>query len=378
MPGHAMPYRTPMQSRSADAIVYESGDFPACLELALKSADHVGFAARRKQARAEGRLLGFGIGAGIKGTGRGPFESAIVRVGRSGAVSIYTGAMAMGQGLKTILSQIAADQLGVKPSDITVVSGDTATIQLGLGGFASRQTVTAGNSVHLAALAVRDKALKTAALMLDVPLTSLDIRDGIVFATGKNLSLSLRDIADTLAGAPGYRFPSGVGPGLDAAVNFETSALTYGIGVHAVELEVDPATGGVKLLNYVVVNDCGRVINPMTAEGQIHGGAVHGIGNALFEWMGYDENAQPSTTNFADYLLPSAPEIPLIGVHLAEYPSTKNPLGVKGIGESGTVPAAPAIISGIEDALSEYGVRIDETPVSPAKVFELIRKKTAA
>ena len=133
---------------------------------------------------------------------------------------------------------------------------------------------------------------------------SLDIRDGIVIETGKNLSISLRDIADTLAGAPGYKMPAGLAPGLDAAVNFETSALTYGIGAHAVELEVDPPTGGVTLLNYVVVNDCGRVINPMTAEGQIHGGAVHGIGNALFEWMGYDANAQPLTTNFADYLLP--------------------------------------------------------------------------
>jgi carbon-monoxide dehydrogenase large subunit len=161
----------------------------------------------------------------------------------------------------------------------------------------------------------------------------------------------------------------------DAAVNFETSALTYGIGVHAVELEVDPATGGVTLLNYVVVNDCGRVINPMTAEGQIHGGAVHGIGNSLFEHMAYDANAQPLTTNFADYLLPAAPEVPPMDVHLAEYPSPKNPLGVKGIGESGTVPAAPAIISGIEDALSEYGVRIEETPVSPARIFELMRRK---
>ena len=124
-------------------------------------------------------------------------------------------------------------------------------------------------------------------------------------------------------------------------MNFETSALTYGIGVHAVELEVDPLTGGIRLLNYVVVNDCGCIINPMTAEGQIHGGAVHGIGNALFEWMGFDANAQPLTTNFADYLLPAAPEIPL-GVRSGRYPSTKNPLGVKGIGESGTVPAAAA------------------------------------
>ena len=299
--------------------------FPRACDLALQSADHAGFAARRKKAREAGRLLGFGIGAGIKGTGRGPFESAIVRVGRSGRVSIYTGAMAMGQGLKTILAQIAADQLGVRPEDITVVSGDTSTIQLGLGGFASRQTVTAGNSVHLAAKAVREKAISTAALMLDVPATSLDIRDGIVVATGKNLSLSLRDIADTLAGAPGYKFPAGLAPGLDAAVNFETSALTYGLGVHAVELEVDPATGGVTLLNYVVVNDCGRVINPMTAEGQIHGGAVHGIGNAMFEHMAYDANAQPLTTNFADYLLPAAPEIPPMDVHSGRVSEHQEP-----------------------------------------------------
>jgi aerobic carbon-monoxide dehydrogenase large subunit len=156
-------------------------------------------------------------------------------------------------------------------------------------------------------------------------------------------------------------------------VNFETQSLTYGVGVHAVELEVDPLTGGVTLLNYVVVNDCGRVINPMTAEGQIHGGAVHGIGNALFEWMGFDGDAQPMTTSFADYLLPAAPEIPPIGVRLVAYPSTKNPLGVKGVGESGTVPVAAAIISGIEDALSDYDVRIDEIPITPARLCQLIQ-----
>jgi len=169
VPAAAIPYQTPMHARSTSAIIYESGDFPACLDLALKSADYAGFPARRNKARAEGRLLGFGISTGLKGSGRGPFESAIVRVGRSGKVSIYTGAMAMGQGLKTILAQIAADQVGVRPEDITVVSGDTATIQLGLGGFASRQTVTAGNSVHLAAKAVREKAIAAAALMLEVP-----------------------------------------------------------------------------------------------------------------------------------------------------------------------------------------------------------------
>jgi len=373
VPSNAIPYTTPMQARSTSAIVYDSGDFPACLELALSGAGHAGFATRKAKARAQGRLLGFGVSTGLKGTGRGPFESAIVRIGRSGRVSVYTGAMAMGQGLKTILAQIAADQIGVRPEDITVISGDTATIQLGLGGFASRQTVTAGNSVHLAARAVRDKAITAAALMLDVPKESLDIRDGIVFETGRNLSISLRDIADTLAGAPGYKIPSGLAPGLESAVNFETSALTYGIGAHAVELEVDPDTGGITLLNYVVVNDCGRVINPMTAEGQIHGGVVHGIGNALFEWMGYDDSGQPLTANFADYLLPSAPEIPRIDVRLAEYPSTKNPLGVKGIGESGTVPAAAAVVSAIEDALRDYGVRICEAPISPPRLLALMQ-----
>ena len=372
VPASAVPYSTPMQARSTSAIVYESGDFAACLNLALTSADAAGFAGRRQKARADGRLLGFGVAMGLKGTGRGPFESAIVRVGRSGRASVITGAAAMGQGLKTVMAQIAADQIGIRPEDIAVISGDTSVIQLGLGGFASRQTVTAGNSVHLAARAVREKAIAAAALILGVAEEDLDIRDGVVIERGKNLSISLREIADTLAGAPGYKIPSGLAPGLEFAVNFETTALTYGIGAHAVELEVDPLTGGVTLLRYVVVNDCGRVINPMTAEGQIHGGTVHGIGNALFEWMGFDGDAQPVTTSLADYLLPAAPEIPPIGVRLVAYPSTKNPLGVKGVGESGTVPAAAAIISGIEDALCDYGVWIDEIPISPARLFALI------
>jgi carbon-monoxide dehydrogenase large subunit len=373
VPSSAMPYQTPMTARSSSTITYESGDFPACLDLALEIADYRGFQARRAAARAQGRHIGFGLSAGLKGSGRGPFESAIVRVGRSGKVSVYTGAMAMGQGLKTVLAQIAADELGVRPEDITVVCGNTSTIQLGLGGFASRQTVTAGSSTHIAARAVREKAIAAAAVLLDAHPDDLDIVDGMIGEPGKNRSISLREVADSLAGAPGYKMPAGLAPGLESAVNFETASLTYGIGVHAVELEVDPTTGEVKLLSYVVVNDCGRAINPMTAEGQIHGGLVHGIGNALFEWMGYDDDAQPITMTLAEYLLPTAPEIPSIDVRLVEYPSTKNPLGVKGIGESGTVPAAAAIMSGIEDALRDYGVRIDEAPIGPARLLHLIR-----
>jgi carbon-monoxide dehydrogenase large subunit len=373
VPASAIPYETPMTARSKSKIVYDSGDFPACLALALQKADYEGFEARREKARLSGKWLGFGISTGIKGSGRGPFESATVRIGRSGRVSVYTGAMAMGQSLKTALAQITADQLGIEPKDITVICGDTSTIQLGLGGFASRQTVTAGNSTHLAAKEVRAKVIAAAANLLDVPSEKLEIQDGRVGEPGKNRSISLGEIADSLAGAPGYKMASGLPPGLDAAVNFETSALTYGMGAHAVELEVDPRIGSVKLLNYVVVNDCGTVINPQTVEGQIHGGLVHGIGNSLFEWMGYDDNAQPFTMTLAEYLMPTAPEIPHIDVNIVEYPSSKNPLGVKGVGESGTVPAAGAIVSGIEDALREYGIVIEEIPISPAKIFELVK-----
>jgi carbon-monoxide dehydrogenase large subunit len=377
VPADAMPYLTPMRTRSDSNIIYDSGDFPACLELALRKADYANFPARREQARRDGKLLGFGLSTGMKGTGRGPFESAVVRVGRSGRVSVYTGAVAMGQGLKTMLAQVAAGQMGVRPQDVTVVAGDTSTVQLGLGGFASRQTVTAGSSTYLAAKAVREKTIAAAAALLDVPAGELDIEDGMVVQTGKNLSISLREVADSLAGAPGYKIAGGLPPGLEAAVNFETSALTYGLGVHAVELTVDPDTGSVTLLNYVVVNDCGKAINPQIVEGQIHGGVVHGIGNALFEWMGYDNNAQPFTMTLAEYLLPTAPEIPPMDVELVEYPSTENPLGVKGIGEAGTVPAAAAIVSGIEDALSDYGITIREIPISPARLFELLKASSA-
>jgi aerobic carbon-monoxide dehydrogenase large subunit len=283
----------------------------------------------------------------------------------------------MGQGLKTVLAQIAADELGVSPEDINVICGDTSTIQLGLGGFASRQTVTAGNSVHLAARAVREKAIAVAAKLLETKPERLHIHDGMIGEPGRNLTLSLADIANTLAGAPGYAMPENTSPGLEAAENFQTSSLTYGLGVHAVELEVDIRTGGVTLLNYVAVNDGGRIVNPITAEGQIHGGVVHGIGNALFEWMGYDADAQPLTVTLADYLLPTARDVSKIDVHLVEYPSPKNPLGVKGLGESGTVPAAAAVISGVEDALREFDVRIAQAPISPAQICDLIRRGRA-
>src|SRR6516162_403252 len=373
VPADRIPYATPLKTRAGSSINLESGDFQSCLRMALDAIDYAGFATRQTRARDEGRYVGVGIGNGLKGTGRGPFESGIVRIGRSGQISVYTGAMPMGQGIKTALAQICAEQFGVSPHEIAVIAGDTAIIPYGQGGFASRQTVTAGSAVHLAARKVREKALEVAAHLLEVNVGDLELRDGrIEIAGAPGSGLTLREVAEAVSGVPGYAMPGQFEPGLESMQSFLPSALTYGGGCHAVEVEVDIETCGVRILRYVVVNDCGRIINPMIAEGQVVGGAAHGIGNALYEWMGYDDAAQPLTTTFADYLIPSATEVPKIEVTFAEFPSPLNPLGVKGVGESGCVPAAGAIVSAIENALAPFGVRISEYPVTPARLYALL------
>lgn len=365
IPGDAMPYRTPMASRSGAAIIYDSGDFPAIFSQALEAIDYVGFEARRAAAAAEGRRLGIGIGCGIKGTGRGPYESATVRVGRSGQVTVHTGAMQMGQGVKTALAQVCAEQLGLEASDIKVVCGDTATIPMGFGGFASRQTVVAGSSVFRAATDVRQQILVAAAAFLETDIDLVTLNGGFAACPGTNRRIPLRDLAEIATGSPGYALPPGVRPGLEATVNYMPDGLTYGMGAHAVEVEVDTGTGLVTLLRYVVVNDCGRAINPKLVIGQLHGGIVHGIGNALFEFMGFDAQAQPTTTTFADYLLPTAPEIPRIDAIIAEYPTDTNPLGVKGVGEAGCLPVAAVIMSAIEQAAGLRHGALCSIPLAP-------------
>jgi carbon-monoxide dehydrogenase large subunit len=373
VPADRMPYVTPLKTRAGTPIVLDSGDFPRCLDMALAAVDYAGFAERRRCAREQGRYLGIGVGNGVKGSGRGPFESGIVRIGRSGRISVYTGAMPMGQGIKTALAQICAEQFGVAAASVTVVAGDTAVIAHGQGGFASRQTVTAGSAVHLAARAVREKLLTVAAHLLETGVDDLELRDGRVEVVGAPGSgLSFREVAEAVSGVPGYSLPGTFEPGLESLQNFLPRALTYGMGCHAVEVEVDVETGGVRILRYVVVNDSGRLINPMIVEGQLVGGTAHAIGNTLFEWMGYDDGAQPLTVTFADYLLASATEVPNIDVRFLESPSPLNPLGVKGVGESGCVPAVGAIVAAIEDALAPFGVAISEYPVTPARLFALI------
>jgi carbon-monoxide dehydrogenase large subunit len=261
----------------------------------------------------------------------------------------------------------------VRAEDVTVTSGDTAAAALGLGGFASRQTVTAGSSVHIAAQTVAAKARKLASHLLEAAEEDLEIADGEVRVVGApQLSVKLGELARILKGAPGYGFPPGMDPGLHADATFRVDKLAYSNACHVVEVEVDLETGHVRIVRYVAIQDAGRRVNPLIVEGQVHGGIAHGIGNGLFEWMGYDASGQPVTTTYADYLLPTATELPKFETLYKETPSPHNPLGVKGVGEVGVIPAAAAVISAIEDALAPFNVHIAQMPIAPHEIVELI------
>jgi aerobic carbon-monoxide dehydrogenase large subunit len=370
-----MPYEKPVKARSGVAITYDSGDYPASQAAALKAAGWDDFSRRKAAARVDGRYIGIGIANAVKGTGRGPFESGLVRIDSTGQISVYTGAAQMGQGLRTALAQICASEFGLEARDINVVAGDTATVPLGLGGFASRQLITAGSSVLLASRTVAAKAKTLASHLLEADEGDLQLSEGAVHVVGaKDMGVSLAELARILQGAPGYSFPPGMDPGLDATSNFRTDALAYANACHVVEVEVDIETGGITLLKYLALQDAGRLINPMIVDGQIKGGIVHGISNGIFERLAYDDNGQPLTTNLADYLLPTATELPMIETIYTESPSPLNPLGAKGVGEVGTVPAAAAVISAIEDALSDFKIRISEVPISPQYIVRRLEE----
>jgi carbon-monoxide dehydrogenase large subunit len=228
--------------------------------------------------------------------------------------------------------------------------------------------------VLLAAKTVADKAKKVASHVLEADERDLELADGEVRVVGApQLCVKLGEIARILQGAPGYGFPAGVDPGLEASIHHRTDALAYANGCHVAEVEVDIETGAVKIVRYIALQDSGILINPLMVDGQILGGVAHGIGNALYEWMGYDEAAQPVTTTYADYLMPGATEVPTVSTLYKQTPSPLNPLGVKGVGEAGTIPAAAAIVSAVEDALSPFKVRIGQYPLTPMKLVEMIK-----
>jgi carbon-monoxide dehydrogenase large subunit len=377
IPPEKMPYTKPLKARSGAPVTYDSGDYIASQEQVLEAAGWNDFRARQAEALRQGRYIGIGLAHAVKGTGRGPFESGTVRVNPSGQVSIFTGAAAMGQGIRTTLAQICAEELGLTADKISVVCGDTGLAPLGLGGFASRQLVTAGSTVLLASREVAKKAKKLASHMLEAAEEDLELVDGKVKVKGSDVGVTLGELARVLKGAPGYAFPPGLDPALESDVKWQTEALAYSNTSHVAEVEVDVDLASVKITRYIALQDVGVRVNPMIVEGQIRGGIAHGIGNALFEQMIYDETGQPLTTTFADYLLPTAPEVPNFETIYRETPSPLNPLGAKGVGEVGTIPVTAAIISAIEDALAPFEIRIAQTPLLPETLFNLIEDSRA-
>ena len=368
-----MPCTRPLKSRGGRKVVLDSGDYPGCMRAALEAAGWNGFPTRRDAAAARGLARGIGLANFVKGTGRGPFESASVAIDPSGAVSVASGAAAMGQGIETMLTDIVSEGLGCDRALVSVTAGDTAAVALGIGGFNSRQAVTAGSSAFNAARKVRDKALAIAARHLEAAEEDLEIAGGEVRVRGApDLSVALGRLAETVAGTPGVTFPDGVAPGLSAEENTVFDDMPFANGTAVAEIEIDRETGHATLARLVVAHDCGRIVNPTIVEGQIVGGAAHAVGNALYEWMGFDADAQPLTTTLADYLLPGSLDVPRIDTVHMESPSPLNPIGVKGVGECGTVPTAAAIAAAIEDALGLPGGTVSRTPLAPADIGKLV------
>ena len=366
VPAAAMPCKKDFVTRGGVPVVLDSGDYPACQAEALARAGWREFKERQSAARRAGRYIGIGLANFVEATGRGPYEQVRVRVTGSGLIEVATGAAAMGQSTKTMLAQIVAEQLGGAMERIVVKAGDSGQGTTGFGGFNSRQTVVAGASANLAAVKVREKTLLAASHLLEVDTGDLDIvGDRVVLKGAKDVSLSLAEIARTMAGAPGFVLPGNLPPGLEATENVVIDRMTYGNGTAVAEVEVDIKTAAVKVTRIVFVHDAGRLINPMIAEGQIVGGIAHGIGNALYEWMAYDEAAQPLTTTLADYLLVTAAEMPPLDLGHRATPTPLNALGVKGIGEAGVLPVPAAIVSAVEDALAPFGIRLSQFPIRP-------------
>ena len=363
-----MPYDVGLPNyRGSGNVIYDSGDYAAVLRRALEMADYERRAKDCLRARQEGRLLGLGVACYVELTGVGPFEGATVRVDTAGRITIFTGVPSQGQGLETTLAQIAAGELGVTPDDVSVIGGDTAGIGQGVGTFASRAAVVGGSAVALASREVRAKALRLAAQALgiaedDVQQHGLELAD----RAHPERRVGLGRLA-AIAGAA--TAAHGVSPGLEATHYFQPPDIAYSSGAHVALAEVDPDTMRVRLLGYWISHDCGRVINPMIVEGQIQGAVALGLGSALLEAIRYDETGQPLAGSYMDYAMPRSDDMPPLVIDHIETPSPLNPLGLKGVGESGTLPVAAVVASAVEDALAERGVVVGEMPLSYTRLL---------
>ena len=375
IPPDEFPYDNKLIYQDFTNLVYDSGDYEPSLDRALEMIGYDEFVNQiQPQARSEGRTVGIGIVAYVEGTGIGPYEGARVQVQQSGRVSVATGIGTQGQGHFTSYAQIVAEQLQVDIDKIDLVTGDTDQFHWGTGTFASRGAVVAGNAINEAAIDVRAKVLKAAGDELEVAEEDLELADGEVRVIGApSRSISLGELAAKANPLRGAVKP-GTEPGLEATNYFGPERGATSNGVHAMIVELDPETMMVEIQKFVVVHDCGRVINPMIVDGQIHGGVAQGIGNAFYEQLIFDENGQLLNGSFMDYLLPTALDVPNVSVGHEETLSPLNPLGTKGAGEAGAIPVGPLFAQALEDALQLDGLEILEIPLSPSLLWELVQE----
>jgi CO/xanthine dehydrogenase Mo-binding subunit len=372
IPPNAFPYDNEIIYQDFQPLIYDSGNYQPVLDKALDLIGYQEFVAEiQPQAQAEGRHLGIGVVAYVEGTGIGPYEGARVQVQASGRVSVVTGVGTQGQGHFTVFAQIVADQLGVDVRDIDLVTGDTDQFYWGAGTFASRGAVVAGNAINEAAKDVRAKILQHGSEYLEAAAEDLELVDGEVRVKGvPDRTVKLGQLAQEANPLRGAVRP-GTEPGLEATNYFGPDRGATAAGVHAMIVEVDPETMLVAINKYVVVHDCGQVINPLILDGQIQGGVAQGIGNAFYEQLVFDENGQLLTGSFMDYLLPTALDVPRVTTGHETTPSPLNPMGVKGAGEAGAIPVAPLFAQAVENALQIPGFEILEMPLSPGRLWEL-------
>jgi aerobic carbon-monoxide dehydrogenase large subunit len=372
-----MPFRYPATYWDGGPVEFDTGDYPRMLQEALARISYEEIRADQPRLWQSGRYVGVATAAYSEITGIGPYEGARVHVRPDGRVIVASGVGSQGQGHRTTLTQIVAEELGVAPPQVEVTTGDTATFEWGIGTFASRGAVTAGNAVRLACRRVADQAKRWAGERLEVSLEDLELADGMVRVKGvSGHGVSLAEIAAGANPARGriVQDPASFRPGLEAEAFFNPAQGTMGAGVHACVIEVDLDVANAKILRYVVVHDCGRLINPQIVEGQIMGGVALGVGGAFYERLAYDETGQLLTGTYMDYLIPTAAEIPAIEVLHLESASPHNPLGVKGVGEAGTIPVAAVVAAAIEDALTPLDARLVAMPIDgPSAVWQAIR-----
>jgi len=379
VPKEAFPYGNAM------GVTYDSGDYHLTLDKALEMLDYQALREEQEALRSQGRLLGIGFSTYVELCGFGPsavagaigfqggvWENSTVRVHPSGKVTVFTGTSPHGQGTATSFSQVVAEKLGIPIEDIELVHSDTQSVSMGWGTYGSRATAVGGAAVSIAADRVVEKAKKIAAHELETTVEELEFTAGIFQVKGApDRRRTFQEIAKSANFA--WNLPPGVEPSLEGQSFFDPANFVYPFGTHICVVEVDPKTGEVFLMRYIAVDDVGRVINPLLAEGQVHGGIAQGVGQALWEAAVYDDNGQLLSGTFMDYTMPKARFFPMIESAFTETLSPVNPLGAKGVGETGTTAAPPAVVNAVMDALKPYGVQNLDMPLTPEKVWRAIQ-----